>query len=80
MTMSVVKDGRFALSARSILLRSDAFGGTALAALLIIACVLALLDPQFLTPSNLLNIGRQASVLVIVSCGMTMVTIPICPP
>ena len=35
--------------------------------------MIALLEPQFFTPSNLLNIGRQASVLVIVSCGMTMV-------
>lgn len=73
MTASAVKDNRMALSMRSILLRSDAFGGTALAALLIIGVVLALLEPQFLTPSNLLNVGRQASVLVIVSCGMTVV-------
>jgi ribose transport system permease protein len=35
--------------------------------------VLALLEPQFFTSSNLLNIGRQASVLVIVACGMTTV-------
>lgn len=73
MTMSAVKGNRIALSARSILLRSDAFGGTALVALLIIGGVLALLEPQFFTSSNLLNIGRQASVLVIVACGMTMV-------
>jgi ribose transport system permease protein len=72
-TMSEVKVNRFAASARSVLSRSDVFGGTALAALLIIAAVIALLEPQFFTPSNLLNIGRQASVLVIVSCGMTMV-------
>ena len=71
--MSDVKPSRFAASARSLLLRSDVFGGTALAALLIIAAVIALLEPQFFTSSNLLNIGRQASVLVIVSCGMTMV-------
>ena len=44
-----------------------------MAALLIIAAVIALLEPQFFTPSNLLNIGRQASVLVIVACGMTIV-------
>ena len=73
MTASAVKDNRLALSVRSFLLRSDAFGGTALAALLIICVVLALLEPQFLTPSNLLNVGRQASVLIIVSCGMTIV-------
>ena len=73
MTMSDVKVNRFAMSARSVLSRSDVFGGTALAALLVIAAVIALLEPQFLTYSNLLNIGRQASVLVIVACGMTMV-------
>ena len=73
MTMSDVKLNRFAVSARSVLLRSDVFGGTALVALLVIAGVLTLLEPQFLTSSNLLNIGRQASVLVIVACGMTMV-------
>jgi ribose transport system permease protein len=71
--MADVKLHRFAASARSVLSRSDVFGGTALAALLIIAAVIAALEPQFFTPSNLLNIGRQASVLVIVSCGMTMV-------
>ena len=71
--MSDVKLNRFATSARSVLSRSDVFGGTALAALVIIAAVIALLEPQFFTPSNLLNIGRQASVLVIVACGMTMV-------
>jgi ribose transport system permease protein len=71
--MADVKLHRFAASARSVLSRSDVLGGTALAALLIIASVIALLEPQFFTPSNLLNIGRQASVLVIVACGMTMV-------
>jgi ribose transport system permease protein len=71
--MADVKLHRFAASARSVLSRSDVFGGTALAALLIIVAVIALLEPQFFTPSNLLNIGRQASVLVIVACGMTMV-------
>ena len=71
--MADVKLHRFAASARSVLSRSDVFGGTALAALLIIAAVIAVLEPQFFTSSNLLNIGRQASVLVIVACGMTMV-------
>jgi ribose transport system permease protein len=71
--MADVKLHRFAASARSVLSHSDVFGGTALAALVIIAAVIALLEPQFFTPSNLLNIGRQASVLVIVACGMTMV-------
>jgi ribose/xylose/arabinose/galactoside ABC-type transport system permease subunit len=71
--MADVKLHRFAASARSFLSRGEVFGGTALAALLIIAAVIAVLEPQFFTPSNLLNIGRQASVLVIVACGMTMV-------
>ncbi len=73
MTVSSANKRTVAFSARSIFLRSDSFGGTALAALLIIAAVLALLVPEFLTASNLLNVGRQASVLVIVACGMTMV-------
>ncbi len=73
MTMTSAKNNRVAFSLRSLFLRSDAFGGTALVALLIIAGVLALLVPEFLTASNLLNVGRQASVLVIVACGMTMV-------
>lgn len=71
--MSDVKSNRSPFSLRALLSRSDVFGGTALAALLIIAAIIALLEPQFFTPSNLLNIGRQASVLVIVACGMTMV-------
>jgi ribose transport system permease protein len=73
MTMADVSLHGFAASARSVLSRSDVFGGTALAALLIITAVIAVLEPQFFTSSNLLNIGRQASVLVIVACGMTMV-------
>jgi ribose transport system permease protein len=73
MTMSDVKGNRLAGSARAFVLRSDAFGGTALVALLLIGAALALLEPEFFTPSNLMNIGRQASVLVIVACGMTMV-------
>jgi ribose transport system permease protein len=72
-TISNVRPNRLAFSLRALLLRSDVFGGTALAALLIIAAIIALIEPQFLTPSNLLNIGRQASVLIIVACGMTMV-------
>ncbi len=73
MSAAILKDSRVALSVRSFLLRSDAFGGTALAALVIIGCVLAILEPQFLTSSNLLNVGRQASVLIVVACGMTLV-------
>jgi ribose transport system permease protein len=60
---------------RSIMVKSDAFGGTALAALLLICLAFAILEPQFFTSSNLLNVGRQAAVLIIVACGMTLVII-----
>jgi ribose transport system permease protein len=76
MSAPAVKDSnRWALPVRSVLVKSDEFGGTALAALLIISVALALIEPQFFTSSNLLNVGRQASVLVIVACGMTLVII-----
>ena len=58
---------------RAALTRLDRFGGTALAALVIICIVFAVLQPQFLTASNLLNVGRQSAVLIVVACGMTMV-------
>ncbi len=73
MTESAANEARSAFSVRSVFLRSDSFGGTALVALVIIGIALTLLEPQFLTASNLLNVGRQASVLIIVSCGMTIV-------
>ncbi len=74
MSSAAVKEGQGgALSLRSILVKSDAFGGTALAALVIICLVLAVIEPQFFTASNLLNVGRQAAVLIIVACGMTMI-------
>src|SRR5690242_7396623 len=74
MSSAVVTEGKGgALSLRSILVKNDAFGGTALAALVIICLVLAVIEPQFFTSSNLLNVGRQAAVLIIVACGMTMV-------
>jgi len=60
---------------RGILQRADKFGGTALAALVIICVVFSVLTPQFLTTSNLLNVGRQSAVLIIVACGMTLVII-----
>jgi ribose/xylose/arabinose/galactoside ABC-type transport system permease subunit len=55
--------------------KSDAYGGTALIALLLIGAVFALLAPEFLSQGNLLNVGRQAAVLAIVACGMTLVII-----
>lgn len=60
---------------RSLMVKSDAFGGTALAALVLICLVFAILEPQFFTSGNLLNVGRQAAVLIIVACGMTLVII-----
>lgn len=60
---------------RSIMQRADRYGGTALAALIIICIIFAILTPQFLTASNLLNVGRQSAVLIIVACGMTLVII-----
>ena len=60
---------------RSMMTKSDAFGGTALAALVLICLAFAILEPQFFTTSNLLNVGRQAAVLIIVACGMTLVIV-----
>jgi ribose transport system permease protein len=46
-----------------------------LVALLIMAVVLALTTPAFLNPRNLLNVGRQVSLLGIMAVGMTFVLI-----
>lgn len=62
-------------SVKSLVRKSDAYGGTALVAMLLIGAVFALLAPEFLSQGNLLNLGRQAAVLAIVACGMTMVII-----
>jgi len=51
----------------------DAYGGSALGALILICVAFSLLAPQFLTGGNILNIGRQAAVLMIVAFGMTVV-------
>lgn len=59
----------------SLIRKSDAYGGTTLAALLIIGAVFAVLTPQFLSQGNVFNIGRQAAVLAIVACGMALVII-----
>ncbi len=74
MSSSVVAKGKTGASfPRFILEKSDAFGGTALIALVIIFVVLTLFVPHFFTISNLLNVGRQGSVLAVVACGMTLV-------
>jgi predicted ABC-type sugar transport system permease subunit len=49
--------------------------GGALVALLVVATVGALRDPDFLTSENLLNILRQNAVLGLLSVGMTFVII-----
>lgn len=47
----------------------------ALFALLILAIALSLASPYFLTSRNILNVGRQASINLIISLGMTVVII-----
>lgn len=42
-------------------------------ALVVLCAVTALAEPTFLTPGNLLNVARQASLLLGLSAGMTMV-------
>lgn len=63
------------VSVTALVRRSDEYGGTALIALLVIGVGFALMSPEFLSHGNLLNVGRQAAVLAIVACGMTMVII-----
>lgn len=46
-----------------------------IAGLVVVAAVFALLNPAFLTPENLSNIGRQSTLLSIVAFGMTFVII-----
>lgn len=70
---NIKNDNAPAATAKRIFLKADRYGGTALVALVIICVAFAILEPQFLMASNLLNVGRQAAVLVIVACGMTMV-------
>jgi ribose transport system permease protein len=45
------------------------------AALVVLCIVLTLLNDRFLTPTNLLNIGRQISLLGIMAVGMTFVLV-----
>lgn len=43
--------------------------------ILILSAIFTILKPAFLGPDNLLNVVRQASVLIIVACGCTFVMI-----
>ncbi len=55
---------------KALLLRFGPFLGLA-----VIALVLSLLSPSFLTTSNVLNVARQVSINAIIAAGMTLVMI-----
>jgi ribose transport system permease protein len=59
----------------SIAHRFYASGGAAMVGLLGAALGFSLLTPVFLSPANLLNVGRQTAVVSLVSIGMTFVII-----
>lgn len=66
------------LPARNPLSRALRFGGreTGVALALVVMClVLTVLNDRFLTPGNLLNIGRQVSLIGIMAVGMTFVLV-----
>lgn len=66
------------LRARRRLSRAFRIGGreTGVALALLVMClVLTLLNERFLTPNNLLNIGRQVSLIGIMAVGMTFVLV-----
>jgi ribose/xylose/arabinose/galactoside ABC-type transport system permease subunit len=46
-----------------------------LGVLLLLMAVMAILTPQFLTPTNLTNVLRQTSMVIIVACAATMIMI-----
>jgi len=46
-----------------------------LVALVLVVVIFGLTAPNFLTVQNLLNVGRQTAVILIVACGMTLVII-----
>jgi ribose transport system permease protein len=46
-----------------------------LVTLIVLCIVISILNPVFLTPTNLVNVIRQISILGIVSCGMAMLMI-----
>src|SRR5690606_9617501 len=59
---------RFATSARNVLIQAGP-----LIALLLLSIYLASATPYFLTESNLINVGRRTSVLIIFAVGQTFV-------
>ncbi|MGW6930113.1 ABC transporter permease [Lentzea sp. NPDC054927] len=59
----------------TISIRKYASENGALAGLLILALVIALMQPAFLNAQNLLNVGVQAAVIAIMAFGMTFVVV-----
>ncbi|MEV6240270.1 ABC transporter permease [Lentzea sp. NPDC051838] len=59
----------------TISIRKYASENGALAGLLILALVIAILQPAFLNAQNLLNVGVQAAVIAIMAFGMTFVVV-----
>jgi ribose transport system permease protein len=59
----------------TISIRKYAGENGALAGLLVLALVIAIMQPAFLTAQNLLNVGVQAAVIAIMAFGMTFVVV-----
>jgi ribose transport system permease protein len=59
----------------TISIRKYASENGALAGLLILALVIAIMQPAFLNAQNLLNVGVQAAVIAIMAFGMTFVVV-----
>ncbi|MFD4641372.1 ABC transporter permease [Lentzea sp. NPDC058436] len=59
----------------TISIRKYASENGALAGLLVLALVIALMQPAFLNAQNLLNVGVQAAVIAIMAFGMTFVVV-----
>jgi ribose transport system permease protein len=59
----------------TISIRKYASENGALAGLLLLALVIAIMQPAFLTAQNLLNVGVQAAVIAIMAFGMTFVVV-----
>jgi ribose transport system permease protein len=59
----------------TISIRKYAGENGALAGLLLLALVIAIMQPAFLTAQNLLNVGVQAAVIAIMAFGMTFVVV-----
>lgn len=59
----------------AISIRKYASENGALAGLLVLAVVIAIMQPAFLSAQNLLNVGVQAAVIAIMAFGMTFVVV-----